>query len=83
MKFLKEHIIDKLNQNRATKITKIAESIKSNEENWGKNWGQGGGGGGEIKRNLKKRGQNSYQRLTIKCQKLENKDEILKKYAKY
>ena len=74
MKFLKEHIIDKLNQNRATKITKIAESIKSNE---------GGGGGGEIKRNLKKRGQNSYQRLTIKCQKLENKDEILKKYAKY
>ena len=80
MKFLKEHIIDKLNQNRATKITKIAESIKNNEENWGKNRGKGGG---EIKRKLKKRGQNSYQRLTIKCQKLENKDEILKKYAKY
>ena len=43
----------------------------------------GRGEGGEIKRNLKKRGQNSYQKLTIKCQKLENKDEILKTYAKY
>ena len=43
----------------------------------------GRGEGGEIKRNLKKRGQNSYQKLTIKCQKLESKDEILKTYAKY
>ena len=42
-----EHIIDKLKGSRATKISKVAESIKNNIENGGKMW--------EVKRNLKRK----------------------------
>ena len=45
-----EHIIDKLKGSRATKISKVAESIKDNVENGGKMW--------EVKRKLKKKEQN-------------------------
>ena len=45
-----EHIIKKLKGSRATKISKVAESIKNNVENGGKMW--------EVKRKLKKKEQN-------------------------
>ena len=75
MKILKEHIIDKLKESRATKISKVAELIKNNVDNGGKIW--------EVKRKLKKKEQNPHQILNSQGQKLENRDEILKEYARY
>ena len=74
-KILKEHMIEKLKESRATKILKVAESIKNNVDNGGIIW--------EVKRKLKKTEQNLHQILNSKGQKLENKDEILKQYARY
>ena len=75
VKILKEHIIDKLKESRAAKISKVAESIKNNVDNGGKIW--------EVKRKLKKKEQNPHQILNSQGQKLENRDEILKEYARY
>ena len=75
MKILKEHIIDKLKESRAAKISKVAELIKNNVDNGGKIW--------EVKRKLKKKEQNPHQILNSQGQKLENRDEILKEYARY
>ena len=47
VRFMKEHIIDKLKESRAAKILKAAESRKNNVDNEGKIW--------EVKRKLKKR----------------------------
>ena len=69
-KILKEHMIEKLKESRATKISKVAESIKNNVDNGGIIW--------EVKRKLKKTEQNLHQILNSQGQKLENKDEILK-----
>ena len=44
VKILKEHIIDKLKESRAAKISKVEKSIKNNVNNGGKNW--------EVKRKL-------------------------------
>ena len=75
VKILKEHIIDKLKESRAAKIWKVAELIKNNVDNGGKIW--------EVKRKLKKKEQNPHQILNSQGQKLENRDEILKEYARY
>ena len=75
MKILKEHIIEKLKERRAAKILKFAESIKNNVGNGDKIW--------KVKRKLKKKEQNLHQILNSHGQKLENKDEILKEYARY
>ena len=75
MKILREHIIDKLQESRATQISKVTEPIKNNAENGGKIW--------VAKRKLKKKEQNPHQILTSQGQKLENKDKIFKEYAKY
>ena len=75
MKILKEHIIDKLKQSRAGKISKVAESVENNVDHGGKIW--------EVKRKLKKKEKNPHQILNSQGQKLENKDEILKEYARY
>ena len=74
-KILKEHIIEKLKERRAAKISKVAESIKNNVDNGDKIW--------KVKRKLKKKEQNPHQILNSHGQKLENKDEILKEYARY
>ena len=42
-----------------------------------------GGKIGEVKRNLKKKGQNTHQILNRQGKKLENKDEIFQDYARY
>ena len=70
VKILKVYIVDKLKESRATKISKVAESIKNNVDNGGKIW--------EVKRKLKKKEQNPHQILNSQGQKLENKDEISK-----
>ena len=75
VKILKEHIIDKLKESRAAKISKVAESIKNNVDNGGKIW--------EVKRKLIKNEQNPHQILNSQGQKLENVDGILKEYARY
>ena len=75
VKTLKEYIVDKLKESRAAKISKVAESIKNNVDNGGKIW--------EVKRKLKKKEQNPHQILNSQGQKLENRDEILKEYARY
>ena len=75
VKILKEHIIDKLKESRAAKISKVAELIKKNVDNGVKIW--------EVKRKLKKKEQNPHQILNSQGQKLENRDEILKEYARY
>ena len=67
VKILKEHIIDKLKESRAAKISKFAQIIK-NGDNGGKIW--------EVKRKLKKKKQNPQQILNSQGQKLENRDEI-------
>ena len=74
VKILKEHVIDKLKESRTGKISKFAES-KNNADNAGKMW--------ELKRKLKKKVQNLHQILNSQGQKLQNKDEILKEYARY
>ena len=48
--------------------------MKSNVDNGSKIW--------EVKRNLKNK-QNPYQILNSQDQKLKNKDEILKEYARH
>ena len=50
VKVLKEHIIDKLKESRAAKISKAAESSKNNVENGSKIW--------EVKRKIKKKEEN-------------------------
>ena len=70
VKILKEHIIDKLKESRAAKISKVAELIKKNVDNGVKIW--------EVKRKLKKKEQNPHQILNSQGQKLENRDEILR-----
>ena len=52
VKVLKEHIIDKLKEIRAAKISKAAESSKNNVENGGKIW--------EVKRKIKKKEENPH-----------------------
>ena len=75
VKILKEHITGKLKESRTSEISKVAESIKNNVDNEGKIW--------EVKRKLKKKEQNPHQILNSQGQKIENKDEILKEYARY
>ena len=72
---LKEHIIEKLKESRAVNISNVSESIKNNVDNGGKTW--------EVKRKLKKKEQNQHQIINSQGEKLENKDEILKEYARY
>ena len=50
VEILKDHIIHKLKESRAIKISKVAESVKNNLDNGGKIW--------EVKRKLKKKEQN-------------------------
>ena len=52
VKVLKEHIIDKLKESRAAKISRAAESSKNNVENGGKIW--------EVKRKIKKKEENPH-----------------------
>ena len=58
-----------------TKISKVAELMKNIVGNEDKI--------GEVKRKLKKKEQNPQQVLNSQDQKLDNKDEILKVYARY
>ena len=53
LKILKELVTDKIKDKRATKLSKIAESVKNNVDNGGKIW--------KIKRKIKKKEQNPYQ----------------------
>ena len=77
VKILKECIIDKVKESTAAKISKVAELIKNNVDNGGKIW--------EVKRKLKKKEQNLHHILNSEGQKLEleNRDEMLKEYARY
>ena len=75
VKILKELIIDNLKESRAAKILKVAELIKNNVDNEGKIW--------KVKRKLKKKEQNPHHILNSQSQKLQNRDEILKGYARY
>ena len=75
MKILKEHIIDKLNESGAAKISKVAELIKNNVDNGDKIW--------EVKKKLKMKEQNLHQILNSQGQKLQKRDEIWIEYARY
>ena len=75
VKILKELIIDNLKESRAANILKVAELIKNNVDNEGKIW--------KVKRKLKKKEQNPHHILNSQSQKLQNRDEILKGYARY
>ena len=58
IKLIEEHITDKLKENRSKRIIKIAQQIKSEEDNGGKLW--------ELKRRAQRKNQTSH---TIKDQK--------------
>ena len=49
IKFIKEHITNKMKENRSRRIIKVAQQIKSNVENEGKIW--------EVKREIQRKNQ--------------------------
>ena len=49
IKFIKEHITNKMRENRSRRIIKVAQQIKSNVENEGKIW--------EVKRKIQRKNQ--------------------------
>ena len=49
IKFIKEHITNKMKENRSRRIIKVAQQIKSNVENEGKIW--------EVKRKIQRKNQ--------------------------
>ena len=57
-KLIKEHIADKMKENRARRIIKVAQQIKSNVDNGGKIW--------DIKRKVQRKNQTAH---TIKDEK--------------
>ena len=58
IKLIKEHITDKMKENRSRRIIKVAQQIKSNVDNGGKIW--------EVKRKVQRKDQTPH---TIKDKK--------------
>ena len=75
IKLIKEHITDKMKENRSRRIIKVAQQIKSNVDNGGKIW--------EIKRKVQRQNQTPHTIKDEKNNRIESSSQILEEYKKY
>ena len=75
IKLIKEHITDKMKENRSRRIIKVAQQIKSNVDNGGKIW--------EIKRKVQRKNQTPHTIKDEKNNRIEYSTQILEEYKKY
>ena len=75
IKLIKEHITDKMKENRSRRIIKVAQQIKSNVDNGGKIW--------EVKRKVQRKNQTPHTTKDEKNNRIESSSQILEEYKKY
>ena len=75
IKFIKEHLADKMKESRSRRIIKVAQQIKSNVDNGGKIW--------EVKRKVQRKNQTPHTIKDDKNNKIESSSQILEEYKKY
>ena len=75
IKLIKEHITDKMKENRSTRIIKVAQQIKSNVDNGAKIWG--------VKRKVQRKNQTPRTIKDEKNNRIESSSQILEEYRKY
>ena len=75
IKLIKEHITDKMKENRSRRIIKVAQQIKSNVDNGGKIW--------EVKRKVQRKYQAPHTIKDEKNNRIESSSQILEEYKKY
>ena len=75
IKLIKEHITDKMKENRSRRIIKVAQQIKSNVDNGGKIW--------EMKQKFQRQNQTPHTIKDEKNNRIESSSQILEEYKKY
>ena len=75
IKLIKEHIADKMKENRSKRIIKVAQQIKLNVDNGGKIW--------EGKRKVQRKNQIPHTLKDEKSNRIESSSQILEEYKKY
>ena len=75
IKLIKEHITDKMKENRSRRIIKVAQQIKSNVDNGGKIW--------EVKRKVQRKNQTPHTFKDEKSNRMESSSQISEECKKY
>ena len=75
IKLIKEHITDKMKENRSRRIIKVAQQIKSNVDNGGKIW--------EVKRKVQRKNQTPHTIKDEKSNRMESSSQISEECKKY
>ena len=75
IKLIKEHITDKMKENRSRRIIKVAQQIKSNVDNGGKIW--------EVKRKVQRKNQTPHTFKDEKSNRMESSSQISGECKKY
>ena len=75
IKLIKEHITDKMKENRSRRIIKVAQHIKSNVDNGVKIW--------EIKQKVQRKNQTPHTIKDERNNRIEYSSQILEEYKKF
>ena len=75
IKLIKEHITDKMKENKSRRIIEVAQQIKSNADNGGRIW--------EVKQKFQRKNQTPHTIKDEKNNRIESSSQILEEYKKY